>query len=265
MRPSALVAVALLGLVAAAPAYAQESLEKVVVRNRLYNAAGRFELGVDVGFTLVNQLTSHTNLNLDLAYNLTDEFAIELMGGYALSSHTGLADEVANAVMLNPVNPASTNNGWPNVVDDMANLWQMQGNAMAGLRWAPIYGKLSLFEIPVHFQTYVWAGGGAGSFTRTSVVYCLQASGTTCNAWETENKVSWLASAAFGLRFFIFGGSSIKVEMRDYLWQDSYLVQIDRRIGQGSPGAPGGPTGTPSTTAGMTNQLFLNLGYTYTF
>ncbi len=34
-------------------------------------------------------------------------------------------------------------------------------NGSIGARWQPIYGKINLIaELPVHFQLYLWAGGG---------------------------------------------------------------------------------------------------------
>ncbi len=52
----------------------------------------------------------------------------------------------------------------------------MSADAVVGLRWQPIYGKVGVFaEIPIHFQAYIFAGAGAGLFNRTSVVLCNQA------------------------------------------------------------------------------------------
>jgi outer membrane beta-barrel protein len=252
---------ALLTLASASTALAQESLEKVVVRNRLYTPGGHFEAGVGVGFTLVNELVDHTNFTLNLSYNLSEAFAIEVRGGYAYSHHTSLADQISTDLLANQ--PHAGTAGWPNVVDDMANLWEMKLNVLGGLRWSPIYGKISLLaEVPVHFQSYLWLGGGAGQFNRRSVVDCQQLSGTTCGAWETETRWTWIASAAFGLRFFLGGytGHSIHLEVRDLLWPDYYLVNIDRSIaGQGSP------SGVPASSPGVTNLLLLDVGYSFVF
>jgi outer membrane beta-barrel protein len=264
MRSTRLRLLFLLSLTAATTTFAQESLEKVVVRNRLYSPGGHFELGAGVGFTLVSELTDHTNFTANIAYNLSDAFALEVRGGYAYSHHTSLADQISNDVLANQVSPTSTNNGWPNVVDDMANLWEMKLNVIGGLRWSPIYGKISLLaELPVHFQAYLWGGAGAGQFYRRSVVNCQQlASATTCATWETENRWNFVGSAAFGLRFFLGGmtGHSVNLEVRNFVWPDYFLVQIDRRVGQ-----QGSPTGVPASSPGFTNLLLLDVGYSYVF
>ena len=260
--------IALLALLAASTALAQESLEKVVVRNRLYTVGGKFELGANVGFTMVDALTTHTNFTLDLAYNVSDAFGFELLGGYAYSKHTGLADQISTDVMAATVSPSCGAGacGWPTVVNDMANLWEMKTNAIAGIRWSPIYGKIGLLaEIPVHFQAYVWLGGGVGQFSRTSVVYCLNRAGPgvnqgDCNTWENEQKVTWIGSAAFGLKLFLAEHHAIKLEARNYLWPDSYLIDIDRRIGEANK-----QTGVQASSPGVTNLVLLDVGYTYVF
>ena len=67
-----------------------------------------------------------------------------------------------------------------------------------GARWSPFYGKISLMaELPVHFQTYVWLGGGAAALHRESIVYCkgvVSQKDGTCSDWLKDDKVSWLAA-----------------------------------------------------------------------
>ena len=47
----------------------EELVEKVAVRNRLFSVQGRWELGGNVGFSLLTKLTDHYNFNLSVAYN----------------------------------------------------------------------------------------------------------------------------------------------------------------------------------------------------
>src|SRR6476661_1064839 len=168
-------ALALLGMLYAGAAHAQEAaattqkveapaedvVEKVAVRNRLYHVASRLEVSPHVSFMILNQLTDHINFNLGVAYNVSDTLAFELRGGYALSRHTGLATQVSQQLLQrNPANEVK-------VTDDLANLWEMNANGILGVRWQPLYGKLSLLaDLAVHFQTYLWVGGGFGTFHR---------------------------------------------------------------------------------------------------
>ena len=236
----------------------QELIERVVVRNRLYNMGSRIEVTPTIGLTLVNRLTDTYNFNLGVAYNVSDTLAFQLRGGYAVSSQTGLARQVGEHLLQrDPKREVK-------VTDDMSGLWEMKGNALVGVRWAPLYGKISLLaELPVHFQAYLWGGGGVANFNRQSIVYCqggVNRADGTCGNWLTDAKVSWLASAAFGMRFFTHQGGGIVVEVRDYVFPDSYLINIDRSVAEA-----GGKTGDPSPNPGLTNLVLVDLGYSFIF
>ena len=237
-----------------------ELIERVVVRNRLYTVANRIEAGLSVGFTLVNRLTDHYNFNLSGAYNLNETLAVELRAGYAYSRHTNLATQISEHLLMR--NPASE----VRITHDLSGLWEMKANGVIGARWAPLYGKISLLaEVPVHFQAYLWAGAGAGMFERQSIVYCgaqpNRADGTCPNdAWLRDEKTTWLGSAAFGMRFFTHQGGGIKVEVRDYIFPDSYLENIDRQVAES-----GGQTGTPAPNPGLINLVLIDIGYTFVF
>lgn len=261
LRVLLVAAISLASTVAGAqqqPPADDELIERVVVRNRLYTPSGKIELSPTVGLTLVNRLTDHYNFNLGVAYNLSDTLGFEVRGGYALSRHTGLARQVSeHLLMRDPTREVR-------VTDDLTGLWEMKGNGVLGVRWAPLYGKISLLaELPVHFQAYLWAGAGAGMFDRQSIVYCaggVNRSEGTCENWLRDSKVTWLGSAAFGMRFFTHQGGAIKVEVRDYLFPDSFLEGIDRAVAE-----TGGATGTPATNPGLTNLVLVDLGYTFLF
>ncbi len=253
MNPKNLRSVCLLlTALAASAAFGQDKIEKVVVRNRLYETGGKVEVGADVGVSVLSRLTDQTNLTAHLGYNLSNSWAVELRAGYGLSRHTGLANKIAEDF---------TSNTSILTADDLADLWEMNANGMVGLRWAPIYGKISLMaELPVHFQAYLWLGGGAAQFKRESIVYCTQGSAGSCDAYLTESKVGPVASLALGMRFFATPNHSIKVEVRDYSFPDSYRVDINRAAARSSS-----DTGTPMTSPGITNLAQIDLGYSYTF
>jgi outer membrane beta-barrel protein len=239
-------------------AHAQPVLEGTAVRNRLYRLQSRFELAPSVGLGLAPHLTNHVNLAVSAAYNLADAWAIELRAGYSLSGHTATADQIGrNFLELDPAQRLRT-------TDDLSGLWELKGNGLLGVRWAPIYGKLSLFsEVPLHFQAYLWAGGGAGQLHRESVVYCRQVTSRdagACSDWLKENAIRALGSAAVGFRFFTSHSGLIKFELRDYIFRDSFLTSIDRMVAE-----RGEPTGTPASSPGFTNLFTFELGYAFIF
>ena len=246
-------------LLAAATALGAEP-EGVVVRNRLYNPKHQVELGVEASLSLINRLVSHDNFQITGAFDLTNEWAIEVFGGYALSGHTDVANQVESAVASKS---ASTT-----PVDDFSGLWQMQWNAVAGVRWAPIYGKLNLVaDLPVHFQAYLAAGAGAAGLTRSSVTYCL--SGTaldengapTCPNPLVNNRVSPVIHFGGGLRFWMGQHWALRIELRDYTFPDQYQIEIDRQ--QAATGNQ--QAGQPVPSAGFESLIFAGLGVSYLF
>jgi outer membrane beta-barrel protein len=235
----------------------EELVESVAVRNRLYTPGGRWEIGPAVGLTVLSRLTNHYLFNLGAAYNFSDKFAAEIRGGYAYSFQTALARDAA--AMLLVADPAVTKQ----VRSDFADLWQMRASAIVGVRWAPIYGKISLMaEVPVHFQTYLAAGIGGGTFHRQSLVMCLQAdrSQGTCANYYQEDKFKPILSGALGFRFFTHQGGGLKVEIRTWTFPDSYRLLIDRKLAE-----TGEVNGDERGSRGFTNLVFFDLGYSFLF
>lgn len=275
MNANMLRAVVFLSLALAPSAFGQDLLEKVVVRNRLHTVGGNFEVSPSLGLTLVNRLTRHYNAQLGVGYNFNENWALELRGGYAVSGHTGLAKDAAAALLsLDPASQARTRS-------DLSNLWTMKANGVLGVRWAPIYGKISLLaELPVHFQTYVWLGGGAAQLEQQSIVYCRNVGNRPAGicgqvqagagglpelvpgteAYRTDTKNSWVGSAAVGFRFFTGNVGAINLELRNYVYPDAYLQNVDRTVAEA-----GGETGTPAPSPGLINLVLFDLGYTFFF
>jgi outer membrane beta-barrel protein len=247
----------LLALAEAAAAQTQDELvEKVAVRNRLFTVEKRFELGANFGVSLLPKLTAHYTINASGAYNVTEWLGIELRAGYAISNQTSLADQIR-------VNFAS--NGTISKVSDAADLWEMTGHAVAGVRFQPIYGKINLIsELPVHFQLYGWVGGGAALLKRESMVFCTAKSGSACDAFLQENKASPLVSLALGFRFFLFREAkhSLKLEVRSWSFLDSYVIDVTRALA-----TPANPTsgGRTSPDAGLTTLVQIDIGYAFIF
>ncbi len=239
-------------------------VEKVAVRNRLYNVDGHWEFGGNAGFSLLSRLTEHYNLNLSGAYNVAEWLGLELRGGYAISMHTSLANQLQSDFAIN--SSISTAN-------DMADLWEMTANAIIGARFQPIYGKVNLVaELPVHFQFYLWAGAGFGLFKHQSLAICAVKSGSTCSQFLTELKPGPLVSVALGFRFFFStsapvpgaktGQHSVKIEVRDYSYLDSYYINVKRADATAANPTAGGQL---SPNAGITNLVQLDVGYAYIF
>lgn len=261
-------------LLTASAAYAEdeaeELVEKVAVRNRIFSVEGHWEVGGNVGFSLLPRLTDHYNLNLSGAYNVKDWFGIELRVGYALSRHTSLADQIQTDFFSNCVSESQCT---MKKGSDPTDLWEMTFNSVIGARFQPIYGKIGvLAELPVHFQLYAWVGGGLGLLKRESLVMCAErASPRECRAFVTavdptnpsggSLRPSPLVSLALGFRFFVLSGHSVKVEARSWSWLDQFYADIDRLKTSDSNPSAGGTL----KNAGITNLVQFDLGYAFIF
>lgn len=264
-------------LLTASAAFAEETdelVEKVAVRNRLFSTEGRFELGGNVGFSILSRLTEHYNLNLSVAYNAKDWFGLELRGGYALSRHTSLGNQIQADFFTN-TNISKAN--------DAADLWRMTWHAVVGARFQPFYGKINLMsELPIHFQFYIWIGGGVGGLDRESMVFCTDQAACSeylkdndgdgdadrigATPFQIDSKVSPLVSVALGFRFFLpFTGHSVKVEVRDWSYLDSFTINASRTCQPGGAGCVTAGDGVPSPNAGITNLVQFDLGYAFIF
>ncbi|WP_342374198.1 outer membrane beta-barrel domain-containing protein [Myxococcus stipitatus] len=257
----------------AAGAAAQEAdeavLDNVVVRNRLYEPGGHLEVSLGVGLPLQTHLTAHYFFDAGLAYNVFNTLAVEARVGYAASRHTGLARSISESFLAREDK---------RVTDELEDLWQMNFHGVAGIRWAPIYGKLSLVsDLPAHFQAYVWAGGGMGSFKRNSVIQCSQVvdrdQGVCDNRtnlgdrdsasedyWVRETRVAPMVSAAVGFRFFILNRHGLRLELRDWVFKDQYRVNLVRDEWEA-----GRVTGESARSPGLTHLVQFDLGYTFSF
>jgi outer membrane beta-barrel protein len=254
---------ALAALLCASTAFAAAP-EQVVVRNRLYEPSGHVELGIEASTSLINRLVSHDNFQLATAYNFSNEWAIELLAGYALSSHTDTADQIVTDPRSNANKAISSTP----TIDDFAGLWQMQWNAVLGARWAPIYGKLNLLaDVPVHFQFYVGAGGGVAGLSRTSVTYCLapEVKGDTgtpvCNDPLEESRVAPVFQFGGGFKFWMGPHWALRLEGRDYFFPDAYQVAIDRASAAGGNAHAGQDVSSP----GFEHVVFMSAGVSYLF
>lgn len=257
-------------LLAALSASAQQQvLDPSAVRHRLFSPAEHLELSVTVGLPASEYLTAHYNFNVGVAYNILDTLALEARAGYALSRHTGLARSLSESFL---------DREDKKITDELEDMWQMGAHGVVGVRWAPIYGKLSLFgEASAHFQAYLWAGGGVASLRRESIIQCTQVvdraqgicdnrtdpsdpSTATQSYWRTEARVAPIVSAAVGFRFFVTQRHALRLELRDWVFTDQYRVNLVREDWEA-----GLVTGDLAKNPGFTHLVQFDLGYSFFF
>ncbi len=250
---------ALLALALALPAVAQaESLlprdegfmkEPKSVAYRRFKLDGRNDLGVFGTFSIKSRLTQHAGGAFSYSRQLNEYFAIEALVGGGYGSTTNLTSQIRQT----PSKSTGT-------ITDLADGGALVATGQVGIRFTPIYGKLNLSsELPVHFNFYFNAGGGAALVDFNSILACAQnpSSGTLCsaNVYRSEMLVRPSFSVGGGMRFWIDNLLSIRLEVRDIVFPDRFLEGID-------PKQPAN-TGTESASAGLTQipLVFIGMGF----
>lgn len=225
-------------------ARADDVVEKVVVRNRKYTTWNKFEVTPSVGFSLTNRLYSHTNLQLGLGYNFSETFGLELRGGWAFSSLNSVGEAVEKSIKSAPDSGQQK---------EFPDTWRVQWQGLVLPRWTPIYGKLNLVtELPIHFQAYLTAGGGAVGLERESFHFCT---GDVC---EESTRSTWTAAVGGGMRVFLSDMVLLRLELLNLTYPDEYRVdfKIDEQGAVTDPGA---------VEKGLSNLLMFNLGASVVF
>jgi outer membrane beta-barrel protein len=247
-----------------APDYARadDVVERVVVRNRKYTTWQKFEVTPTVGFSLTSRLTSNMNFQLGLAYNFSEIFALELRPGFNLGSLTEVGEDARDRIFSK-----GAVGEIESTVDDFPDMWTMEWQALLMPRWTPIYGKLNLVtELPIHFQAYLTAGGGAVGLARESIAYCQTggANPPECgDGYHDETKTTWLAAGGGGMRFFVSDMVLLRLELLDFIHPDEYRTGFVLQDARREP--PGSKPQQGSIETGLTNVLMFNLGASVLF
>lgn len=258
-------------VVAPEAARADDVVERVVVRNRKHTTWQKFELTPTVGFSLTNRMVSHTNFQLGMAYNFSETWALELRPGFALGSLTDVGEQAKKAI--NEDAPFGPGSAGAFEVDDFQDMWSIQWQALLMPRWTPIYGKLNLVtELPIHFQAYLTAGGGAVGLNRESIAYCQNGVTDTtngsdrpaeCRAYLDESKTTWAGAAGGGMRFFLSDMVLLRLEFFDIVHPDEYRTNFRRS--EAEQEQPGSEPSAGTVKTGLTNVLMFNVGASVVF
>ncbi|MDF1563519.1 MAG: outer membrane beta-barrel domain-containing protein [Deltaproteobacteria bacterium] len=235
---------ALCGL--ASPALAVGPTDEVV-QERLYDQGGRFDLSLLAGMSVNNKLLDQYAIVLEPAYQFTDAWAFQLTGGYVIGvEKTSLTGHIRMSIHDN------------NLDDEFADMGALQWLALGSVRWSPVYGKLSISAVmPVHVGAYISAGGGFVGVSRHSLAQCSSVADTDGDgrADQDDCVVSNTSQPAgtfgLGLRFYLADYLAIRGELKGFLFQDKYTLDLD--------------AATPVPISGMTTVLTFFLGTSFYF
>jgi len=226
----------------------------------MYTLDGTNEIAVFGDFSLNNILTEHYGAMLAYEHNFGEYFGIELMGGGGYGGLTSLANtlrQTDSAFNHNPVN-------------DLSNSGALQAFGQIGVRLTPFYGKFNLAsELPVHFDMYLVAGIGVAYVTYTGILDCavdVTGSPATCpgaaptGTYYSHSNLAPAFNGGGGMRLFVNQLITIRVEVRDMVFPDSYQTGINLRMPQETRGVPTNPF---SFSQGLTQVplFFVGLGF----
>ncbi|MCL2177820.1 MAG: outer membrane beta-barrel domain-containing protein [Proteobacteria bacterium] len=168
------------------------------VSGYFFKQDGRFELSPGIAFSLRDAFFNKYVLGGLLAYHFTEELGLALRAGYALSSISGSTQVCDSSGCRPPTRQKLEDSGAYGNIRVMGDL---------ELQWAPIYGKISLSaEAFLPFKLYVFIGPGVVMYGPTG-----------------DLKLSFGGTAGIGFRFAATRFLAVRMEFRDFLYQENRL------------------------------------------
>ena len=193
-RPLTLAALTLpLGLAAASPVHAQETLDVGVLRDTdievvqklLYPKTDALELGGAVGWMPFDTYTTTPMLSLRVAKHFSENLGVEaeVSGGYGLKSYSYKQLE-GPAYGIRP------------------DAYRYLGGAFVGVQWSPIYAKMNWRGDKIFHHDVYTIAGLAGSYE-------------TALMPDRTAALSPGVGLGLGLRIFMQNGDALRVQIRD--------------------------------------------------
>ena len=234
------------------------------VAYRRFKLDGRNDLGVFGTFSINSRLTQHAGGAFVYSRQLNEYFAIEalLAGGYG--STTNLTATIRDQI-------SKEKSAWKGG-DDLADGGALMATGQLGLRFTPVYGKMNLSsELPVHFNFYFNAGGGASLVNFNGILSCQKdpvGGKTLCPEALHPSDIAIRPSfnVGGGLRFWMSDLLSIRFEVRDIVFPDQFATVAYKIVPPNTMTSTPGETlttKTDSTNAGLTQipLVFIGVGF----
>ncbi len=172
------------------------------VSGQLFLKKGRFEVSPGVTISVKDAFYTKYILGLSLTYHLAETWAVGLRGGYSIPLVAGAAQicTTGENALCRPPTMAELERRAPGQISLVAGL---------DLQWAPIYGKISLIsEKFLHFDLYGIIGASAVQYVS-----------------DTGPKFTPGGNAGVGMRFFINRWMTVRTEVRDLIYAESYATK----------------------------------------
>ncbi len=197
-----------------------------------------------------------------ITYFFSENFGLELFGGYFFPNPSGARDELLERASLRP---------------EFARLTQLMWAVGIGPQWIPIYGKLEVGEKSLgSFDFYLSAGFAVGQ-TRTEciagtaldpnggfdtdpgqdVAFCPAPTGDVNEVIYAGETFRPMGSFAGGVRFNFNNMWGLKFEVRDYMFSNR-VFRPNARTGGDELNQPGSQRFSDT----IRNNVYANIGIT---
>jgi outer membrane beta-barrel protein len=177
------------------------------VSGHLFLMKGRFELSPSLGISFRDAFFSKYIPGASLTYHFNDDWAISARAGYGIDVVSGAAQICTPTGGCRPPTweELTLANGTPsNKAYGLITLL-----STLDLQWSPLYGKLSLSaEKFLYFNMYAIAGGGILSYGPNA-------------------QMAPCGNLGVGFRFFVNRFLTLRLEMRDTIYVETGLYQIN--------------------------------------
>lgn len=205
---AALLAWATLPRVAAAQTKADAFAGKIPpVSGQLFRKAGRLELGLGGDVSINDAFFTKYFGGLELAYHLTESFALSLHGAGGFTTATG------SAVVCS----AKTGCSDASEVQMRQVPGRIRGLAALGVAWSPVYGKLNvLAEKVAHFDLAVL--GGVDFVAHDEVLSRAHALVLEAEGADPKLTTTYGFHVGLGARLFLYESMAVRLVVKDLVY-----------------------------------------------
>lgn len=183
--------------------------------------APRLEAGLGLGLTANEVLVEHRLLEAHAGYFVTPGLALEARAFFNVGGERGLAAEMRDSVTQT----------WRSVrfFGDTRAGWRAKLGALAGVRWAPLRGRVwTGTSFTPEVAPYARAALGFAQAEQGSVTVCTSGSATghTCDAWDTRQRLLPLGALGLGLEVRPHPKLALTLEVRALVLPDSWRTDV---------------------------------------
>ena len=197
-----------------------------LILEQRFVSKGANELGLLFQTSLIDRYSAHIGGLLDYTYFFTETVGLNLSGGYASGSLSGLVTGpegvIGQAVTKCQQEPADCD-----LQPNLPDFKELTYVASLSAIWAPLYGKVNIVsELALNLQVYGIAGAGIHGLRKPSVI--SQPGAATGFVVEYEN-LSPAPHATFGggLKIYVLDSLAIRAEARGLFYLDKFNFTPD--------------------------------------